>query len=595
MNDETVPSQVMPGPQQKANSATKKPHTAVLYFHGMGNQKRYEEISRLIDCLDSYAHQSPAISERMKWVRPEIELPRGPIKKDVTSIKASRELNGKTVTAKFYEVYWAPLLAGGVPSLKVLQWLLKQVPHPISAMRTGWRLRARLRRMTLIGLSEKWSVPLRKYLSVEAKDFTHLLFLYDDFEGEEARRFSKGKSDFRSFLKFLREGAGKRGRLLYEVRLAKVWWLCYQMQEMWHLFLLVTVALTAALGALAATLLVAATLKKVSGLNVLPSALQHSKLLQASSRNIVGILGALASLLGIRKFLTDFLGDVHVWTTYEETDEKYKKREEILTAATDMFRHVLEDPLCERCVVVAHSLGTTVALDALLELYRYNRPRLNGDTLPLKKIDLFITMGSPIDKVHYFFESVAGKYHRYNRLVEDLRGDLGTPPFADNRKRQIHWINFWDQADLVSGALKSPSSRKLVALRVDNYEVASYGFPVPGKSHSGYFEHRDVVRILSEGIFEGKYTYRNLPLLPKAGYDYDSQLVGRNGGGLWTTRIYQLLALLLPWLVAAAAAVSLAKASGRSFYLEVTICVIVLVLLIGYLCGRPWRHRVPIF
>ena len=30
-------------------------HTAIVYFHGIGTQRRHEEISRLLDAIDQYS------------------------------------------------------------------------------------------------------------------------------------------------------------------------------------------------------------------------------------------------------------------------------------------------------------------------------------------------------------------------------------------------------------------------------------------------------------------------------------------------------------------------------------------------------------
>ena len=315
-------------------------------------------------------------------------------------------------------------------------------------------------------------------------------------------------------------------------------------------------------------------------------------MLAVTFKNVVGICAFLASVFGAGSFLRDYLGDVQVWTTYEETDEKYKKRKDILVASSGMLEHVLRDEDCNRVVVVAHSLGTTVALDALLELNRYNSAR-PGDPLPIDKIDLFITMGSPIDKVHYFFESLQGKYHRYNRIADELRGDLGTPPFSKNRKPAVHWINFWDQADLVSGSLETPSNRQLLKLTVDNYQVASLGFPMPGKSHSAYFEHRDVLRIVFDVIYDAKYSFHRAPLIGNKGYDYAAQMVGK-GSGLFRTKIYFSLVIALPWIIL----VLLVSAWAGNTYLRNELGWLLLSLLviltIAFLAGKPWRHRSPV-
>jgi hypothetical protein len=110
----------------------------------------------------------------------------------------------------------------------------------------------------------------------------------------------------------------------------------------------------------------------------------------------------------------------------------------VLTQTIATFSHVLNDPTCERVTIVAHSLGTSIAHDALLALTRRNRAHQAGDPIagpvPLKKIEHFVTMGSPIDKIEYFFESYSSSSHRYKRVIEALRGDIGTPPFSRNGK-----------------------------------------------------------------------------------------------------------------------------------------------------------------
>src|SRR5262245_38689735 len=85
--------------------------------------------------------------------------------------------------------------------------------------------------------------------------------------------------------------------------------------------------------------------------------------------------------------------------TYEETDEKNKKRADILARATERLEHVLLDHRCARVIVVAHSLGTAIAADALLQLGRHNRARNPENPIAgpvaLEKIVCLVTMGSP--------------------------------------------------------------------------------------------------------------------------------------------------------------------------------------------------------
>jgi hypothetical protein len=594
----SAPPQAAKPEQPETPKPLPKKHTSVVYFHGMGSQRRYEEISRLIDCLDKYAYRHQEEVGRLAEIKTRLEPPRGACKKDVAYIEAVRLFERPAPRVRFYEAYWAPLTAGGVPSLQVLRWLLKQLPHPLTALRTPWRLRARLRRASLHALWSKLSTG-RQAALFSHDDFISLLIRYDEFEGPNAwRNFPNG--DFRQFLSFLAQGKDKSvegaddkanigAKKAGIINLARKWHRFYITRELLYAFVLLTLGLTALLAVALVGSVVVLLMKLLAsklGSDLLSSA---NTLLAPTTRNVTSVLLALASLLGINRFLRDFLGDVQVWATYEETDEKYQKRSEILEASQDLLKHVLLDESCDRIVVVAHSLGTTVALDSLLQLGRYNRAHA-ADALPLEKFDQFITMGSPVDKVHYFFESEQGKYHRYNRVVEEIRGDIGTTPFAKNRKPHIHWINFWDRADVVSDPLETPTNRTLVSLVVDNVEVSSLGFPMPAQSHSAYFRYDPVLKVLFEVIFLAKYSFLNAKLIPDKGYDYKAEMLGP-GVGLRRTLLYHVVALAIPWIVALTALFWLLKLATAVEASSEVLLGSISVLVLGWLWGRPWRIR----
>jgi hypothetical protein len=165
--------------------------------------------------------------------------------------------------------------------------------------------------------------------------------------------------------------------------------------------------------------------------------------------------------------------------------------------------------------------------------------------IPLGKLDAFITWGSPIDKIHYFFESYQSRSYRYSRVVEELRGDIGTIPFAKNRKPYLHWINIWDQADLISGPLQSPSSAKNPDVGVDNLQVRNGRLPFPVAAHGRYTRNSEVLSILFRAIFHGDYSFASPPR-ENGRPDYDAQRVGgRKPSGL--VKAVHICCLLLPW------------------------------------------------
>lgn len=566
--------------QEKGDSSG---YVATVYFHGMGEQRRHEEISRMIDALDIYAH-NPNEGVTLQRIRPRLEVPRGLLKNDVSYIRVVHSFRDADAARhykshRFYECYWAPVTAGGSPALDVIKWLARQICAPISMLTSPWRSRQRLRRAAF---HRMWS---RRSKHEEPGDLKKILASYDEFEGPDARNgFPSGKfCDFIAFMNKKFKGEPDTCKRLE--KLANCWRWSFIRSELFNLFVLLTLALAIVIGVVAATVFMLALIKILSPqlagiLSSMPGGEALNSMLVPNWKNASALTLVLAGLFGITSFLSNYLGDVQLWTTYEETDEKYVKRREILDRGFQLLMHVLKDDYCKRVVVIAHSLGTSIALDSLLEAARYNRARNIGHEmkgpLPLEKIEHFITMGSPIDKVHYFFESYLGKYHRYIRVVDEMRGDIGTVPFANNRKPHVHWINFWDQGDIISGPIESQTNKGMPDLQVDNVHANSYLFPSPGASHSGYFKSRFVIGHIFSAIFEGKYRFSKLTVVQGKGRDYNSAKLGP-GAFKSIPRFCQYLVMALPWMILLVCVLFL---SGCNLYHRViSICFAIAVSL----------------
>lgn len=605
--------------KQAKSEESPAPYTAVVYFHGMGSQRRYEEVSRLVDCLDHYAgvNHEQRKTGLLREIKAYLETCRNGRTDDVSYLRVTHIKDNQRPKFRFYEVYWAPLMAGAISTKEVVKWVLARLATPVRMGKTPWRLRPRVKRSALFRL---WADHEKGGKNTyQHGDLHELLEDYDAFEGQAARqKYPKG--GFRDFLAFLSDqhnknnhGAALRGRI---VALAKEWRSSHNRAEMFTFAMLLTffavmliavfAAAVAAVGvsglALAGLVLllkeigladsIGIDIDKVNSFFLQIFGLQsNAPWSQVFSRPDFYVILALSlfTLLGlalVRTFLRDYVGDVQLWTTYEETNEKYRKRKEVLKGAFDTMAHVLLDEACERVVVIGHSLGTTIAHDTLLELGRYNRARHNDrakalrSPLPLHKIEHFITLGSPIDKVHYFFESHKGKHHRYNRVVEEVRGDLGEVPFASNRKPHIHWINIWDRADLVSSSLETPCNKLLPDLKVDNFEISSYYFPDPVKSHSAYFEHAEVISIIFDVIFNHRYSYKMAPREGSHGApNYSAQNVGP-GTRLPFTAPLQSMMIALPWLILGTIVIHLMRVDfWKPIFLYGTAFVIIVLLI----------------
>ena len=92
MNTSTSDQTTIPSRQ----SSSPADYTAVVYFHGMGNQRRYEEVSRLIDVLDKHAHDSSSAGNtdngRLSRIRSRLEPNQTPGQKDRSYIKVTHSV-----------------------------------------------------------------------------------------------------------------------------------------------------------------------------------------------------------------------------------------------------------------------------------------------------------------------------------------------------------------------------------------------------------------------------------------------------------------------------------------------------------------------
>ena len=106
-------------------------YTAVVYFHGIGEQRRFEETSRLIDSLDRYLAgcflrkqpQGMLMGIKPK-LRPGLADPSQVFTHIVTYYSPDRDADWKAASeVRFHEVYWAPIMAGEPSTLGVVRWL----------------------------------------------------------------------------------------------------------------------------------------------------------------------------------------------------------------------------------------------------------------------------------------------------------------------------------------------------------------------------------------------------------------------------------------------------------------------------------------
>lgn len=573
----------MPPPRATADEPG---HTAVVYFHGIGNQRRFEETSRLVDALDRYAHDNESRTGRLIRAVGRSEPSRLGDDPDVSYIELQhhhRGADGEFVDSpyRFYEVYWAPLTAGTASARSVVGWAFRQLLNPIRPLLGTWRSRPRLHRTYLYRLHARWPLDGHPYRS----QLKPLMEAYYQFENpEQLRRYPRGT--LREFGRYLRsEPATNQAEL---VRLTALWRHAFIRSMLWNEFVLVTLALALAVGAVAMVGGILLLMGWVADAEIVTGVPGAADLVEPSLSNAVMLAIVGLGLLGITGFARRYLGDVVAWATYEETEEKHRVRAEILGQGVRQLRHVLSHPECRRVVVVGHSLGTTIANDALLALGQGALARQDDPTrfAEIEKLDQFVTMASPVDLIHSMFESHVAKYHRYSRVFDGLRGDIGGPPFAHRRRPHMHWINIWDRGDIISGPLFSPNQKRASAVPVDNLEVSSFRFPDPAGSHVAYFNHHDVTRLIFDIIFEEAHSFRSgSPSDARVGTPVPRRRVTPWQGAL----------VMIPWVTAG---YGLSRTAGAAAGITATLgwaaLVLALVSVGGFAYGRIRGHRAPL-
>ncbi len=222
----------------KPSKAVSAGYTAVVFFHGMGSQRRYGEMSNFLQELEEYDRKI-AVTEPGGWfknIQGNLEESRTDPAKNVAFIElgyAGPEPVGPR-RFRFYEAYWAPATAGGVPMYEVLCVAGPADGQPRAASApTGARASA-------TASPPSTSCCNRRNISSDGytdDDVSTLMYAYDQFESSRARDDPLYKaSDFSTFHRYLaarawEQDASKRIWSDPEARQR-----CLKLARLWHRF-----------------------------------------------------------------------------------------------------------------------------------------------------------------------------------------------------------------------------------------------------------------------------------------------------------------------------------------------------------------------
>lgn len=90
-------------------------------------------------------------------------------------------------------------------------------------------------------------------------------------------------------------------------------------------------------------------------------------------------------------------------------------------------------------IIIAHSWGTVLAMEALAEL------DMDPEAAGTFTVDKLITMGSPL------FSAIAGNYTLYNAALDTLICDQGFEPAPRRAGSIAYWLNYYASRDKISG------------------------------------------------------------------------------------------------------------------------------------------------
>ena len=199
-----------------------------------------------------------------------------------------------------------------------------------------------------------------------------------------------------------------------------------------------------------------------------------------------------------RTLLIQYAGDVAAYVSAYNVNRFWDVRSKIQRVGRGVARDVYsayEETGTDRqlyydhVIVTGHSLGSVVAYDMLNdalqrdEVLRHTR---SGALAVPDRTKLFLTFGSPLDKIAFFFRTQADRLE-----AREVLSAATQPMIIDYKERPQRWINIWSPWDWVSGSLDyyddgadaGPSTK-----RVDNV-VDRDAPPNPAGAHTGSWTH----------------------------------------------------------------------------------------------------------
>lgn len=187
----------------------------------------------------------------------------------------------------------------------------------------------------------------------------------------------------------------------------------------------------------------------------------------------------LVTLRSVAYWFDNFMGDVQIYATSDENSRFFAKREEATALVAKELDRIIqlvgpEGPKYHRIIVVAHSLGSAVTVNALRRLSGYTSVGTEHKSLPT--IWAFITIGSPLRKFRQLFNAKRFKqgYGQHNQHADE-QIFLGPVSEGESGSSRIPWFNFAYSFDVFADRL---SRLNRSGAKQQGIDEDSSGYPV---------------------------------------------------------------------------------------------------------------------
>lgn len=482
---------------------------AVVAVHGIGQHQPYEMAGALADGLVRVAEErgaSAMIEQIVPKPQPGSETPPGRIYRVVTSADPNTFVD-------IYEAYWAPLTAGLTSFLGIIWWLFINTFIPSRIMRrpnskTLFDVGVSVVSVALIAVAyyclfgallETTQAVTRAFAGGSAVYAPQFAFdLGRGFSGTlKSLQILNGSWAAPSRLPLGTLSLGSLSQVLSPVTLV---WLLATAAGVYALFQFIyrvgqLVTDLREFGRRAAANLIILAASVGAYLLALGSVTP-----EFFTYGYIYVAYRLVNLW-VTKYFVDYIGDIEVYVSRDSKNARFMAREQIRGRAVDAIRAALtsrED--YAEVLVLGHSLGSVVGLDALREVRRQAGTALTFDQF--RRVAAFVTFGSPLEKTRFFFDRISpndgGRWIEFLREIQQTFRVLmpasaagpATVP-VPGREHRIRWYNFWYFADLIANSLASYNDARVPDL------VTVSQLPQPGMSpwvHSAYFDDDNFLR-----------------------------------------------------------------------------------------------------